>query len=337
MLHRSGVSRADVLVAMLVVAVSAGLVLVGVSRVREAADVSSCQNNLRHLGVAAHNYVDNFGRLPPLVDQGDWAPTGRGLPSVFAHLIPYIEATSLVFRAERPPDHYHAHSSVEFTYLHKGERITQAGGMANQVLRLFLDPADTTASRLRDVPMALPDGTTGYYAAGSYAANGQVPWCADFDPHMFPGGTTNTILFGERPQLCRTAVGEDVHNLWGLGAYGPDMPTFATLTPDEPPGLRDTGQAAPAGPLPDARAPDRDGLIRVRIGRQGAGPAPPNFPTPVQVVQRGRPCDPRLPGTPHRQGMQAVMADGSARVFGPDISPWVFWAACEPAKPLAGP
>jgi prepilin-type processing-associated H-X9-DG protein len=48
-------------------------------------------------------------------------------------------------------------------------------------------------------------------------------------------------------------------------------------------------------------------------------------------------CLPRLPGTPHRGGMQAVMADGSARVFGPGTSPWMFWVACEPAKPPAGP
>jgi hypothetical protein len=35
--------------------------------------------------------------------------------------------------------------------------------------------------------------------------------------------------------------------------------------------------------------------------------------------------------------MQAVMVDGSLRVFGPDTSPWVFWAACEPAKPSTRP
>jgi hypothetical protein len=144
------------------------------------------------------------------------------------------------------------------------------------------------------------------------------------------------ILFGERPQVCRTAAGDEVYNLWGLGVYGPHMPAFAALTPPDPPGLCDTGQAAPARPLPDESDPDRDTLIRVRIGRQGAEPAPPGFSTPMQVVRRGRPCDPGLPGTPHRLGMQAVMADGSLRVFGPDTSPWVFWTACEPGMPPAG-
>ena len=337
MLHRPGVSRADVLVTLLMIVVASGLVLAGVSRVREAAAATSCQNNLKQLGLATHDYAGTYGRLPPLVDQGDGAPTGRGLPSVFANLMPFIEATPLVFRPERSPDYYHAHSSVMFTYPHKGEPYTQAGGMANHVIRLFLDPPDGTASQLRDVPMTLPDGTTGYYATGSYAANGLLPWRTGVFPRAFPGGTANTILFGERPQVCRTVVGEEVYNLWGLGVYGPHMPAFAALTPADPPGLWDTGQAAPAEPLPDERAADRDALIRVRVGRQDAEPAPPDFATPVQVVRGGRPCDPRLPATPHRRGMQTVMADGSLREFGPGTSPWVFWAACAPARPPAGP
>jgi hypothetical protein len=253
MLHRPGASRADVLVVMLIVVLAAGLFLAGVSRVREAAAAISCQNNLKQLGLATHNYIDAFGRLPPLVDQGDGAPTGHGLLSVFANLMPYIEATPLVFRPERSPDYYHAHSSVVFTYPHKGQLFTQVGGMANNVMPLFLDPSDATASQLRDVPMTLPDGTTGYYATGSYAANGLVPWRTGIVPWAFPGGTANTILFGERPQVCRTAAGDEVYNLWGLGVYSPHMPAFATLTPADPPGLWDTGQAAPARPLPDPK------------------------------------------------------------------------------------
>jgi hypothetical protein len=338
MLHRPGVSRADVLVTMLIIVVASGLFLAWASRLREADAATTCQNNLKRLGLAPHDYAANVaGRLPPLVDQGYGAPTGRGLPSVFANLVPFIEATNLTFRPERSPDYYFAHSSVVFTYPHKGEPVTQHGGMANHVMRLFLDHADGTASQLRDVPMTLPDGTTGYYATGSYAANGLVPWRTGVLPGAFPGGTANTILFGERPQVCRTAAGGEVYNLWGLGVYSPHMPAFAALTPADPPGLRDTGQAAPAEPLPDESAAGRDALIRVRVGRRDAEPVSPDFATPVQVLRGGRSCDPRLPGTPHRRGMQAAMADGSVREFGLDVSPWVFWAACAPARPPAGP
>jgi hypothetical protein len=248
-----------------------------------------------------------------------------------------MRSTPVVFRPGRSSDYYHAHSSVAFTYEGKGETFTEVGGVANQVMPVFVDPADATATRLRDVPLTLPDGTTGYYATGSYAANGLAPWRIGAVPGAFPGGTANTSLFGERPQVCRTAAGEEVYNLWGLGVYSPHMPAFAALTPVDPAGLWSTGQAAPAEPLPAEDAADRDAQIRVRIGRQDAPSASPDFTTPVQVVRRGCACDARLPATPHRQGMQVVMVDGSLRRFGPDTSPWVFWAACTPARPPIAP
>jgi hypothetical protein len=333
MLPRHGLSRVDVLVAIVISGLAFGLILFAVSRIREAAAAIRCQNNLKQLGIAAQNYLDAYpGRLPPLVDQGKGAPTGHGLPSVFATLMPWIEATPVTFRKERSPVYYNAHSSVRLTYRGKDGPEMEDGGMANAYNLVFLDPADRTANRLRDVPMTLPDGSTGYYATGSYAANGLAPWYTGAESKPFPGGTAYTILFGERPQFCRTAGGEGVYNLWGLGIYSPHMPTFATLTPTDPPGLQDTGQVASVEPLPDEGAADRDALIRVRIGRRDAEPIPPDFSTPVQIVRAGQPCDPRLPGTPHRRGMQAAMADGSVRLFAPDTSLWVFWAACVPAE-----
>src|SRR5262249_15060035 len=152
----------------------------------------------------------------------------------------------------------------------------------------------------------------------------------------FPNGMDNTILFAERPQVCRTAAGDEVHNLWGVGFYSPQMPAFAALTPTEPRDLWSTGQIAPAERFPDEDAADRDALILVRGGRRDAARQPADFPTLVQIIRRGRPCDPRLPGTPHRTGMQACMADGSVRVFAPETSPWVFWSACLPGEAAGG-
>jgi prepilin-type processing-associated H-X9-DG protein len=309
-------------VVVLAVLVCVGLLVVlGVARVREAAAGMSCQNNLKQLGMALHNYHDANGSLPPLVDQGDRAATGTGLVSAHSTLIPYLESTPWFFRPkESLPAVYHAHSSVQ-SAIHgnkDGTRSTAYGGIVNQVLwRAFLDPSDQTADKLRDVPMTLPDGSTGYYATGSYAANGLLPWGGKI-PGGQLGGLANTIMFGERPQVCRTAAGDDVHNLWGVGFYSPQMPAFAALAPATLDGFT-TGQVAPVWPPSDGR---------VRIGRADASPQPPDFATPIQRIVPGRPCDPRLPGTPHRGGMQAGMADGSVRVFTLDTDPQVFWAAC---------
>jgi Protein of unknown function (DUF1559) len=333
MSRRLGLSRVEVVVTLLIILLGAGMLLAAIARVREAAARVKCQNNLKQVALAMGNYDDCFnGRLPPLVDQGAGAPTGRGLPSVFANLVPFIEAGPRYYDPDSsPPTDYHAPSSVTFTYhLKDGTPFTAEGGMANRVWSLFIDPADTTGERLRDVLMTLPDGTTGYYATGSYAANGLLPWGIDSLPRLSSSGLANTILFAERPQLCRTAAGEEVYNLWGLGFYSPHMPAFAVLTPNEPPGLWPTGQVAPIVPLPDEAAAERDAQILVRVGRRDSEPQRADFPTPVQIIRRGRPCDPRLPGAPHSAGMQAAMADGSVRVFAPDTSPWVFWAACMP-------
>lgn len=317
--RRTGRARVQVLLILGILLLLAGLILTGVVRVRQEASRMSCGNNLKQLGIAADYYPQVFGCLPPLVDQGDGSPTGRGLPSVFATLEPYLEARPVLYRAGQfPPEAYHAPSTTPFTYHNTdGTTGTYYGGMANESWKLFVCPSDITAEQLRDIPMTLPDGTTGYYATGSYAANGMLPW----NKKVKAVNSSNTILFAERPQVCRTVSGEVVYNLWGVGFYSPQMPAFATLTPTEPAGLWSTGQVAPVLPLTEEK---------VRIGRANAVPTRPDFTTPVQRIRSGSPCDPRLPGSLHPDGMNVVMADGSVRVFRYDMTPWVFWAACVP-------
>ena len=308
-----------------------GHVLAAVGNIRQEANRTSCANNFKQLAMGVHNYHDTLGRLPALVDQGDGSPTGRGLPSVFATLGPFLEAAPQLYQpGKSPPEAYHAPSTSPFTYSNKdGTTGTQYGGVANQVWRMFLCPADASADRLRDVPVTLPDGSTGHYATGSYVANGLLPWRTG----NLPLGSAGAILFAERPQVCRTAAGETVHNLWGVGFYSPHMPAFAALAPAHPPDLWPTGQVAPVVPLPPEASADRDAQMRVRVGVWSAAPQPPDFPTPVQRIVAGRPCDPRLPGSQHRGGLQVAMADGSVRMIAPDTSPWVFWSACVPSSP----
>lgn len=331
MIRRLAASRVEVLVIVLIVALVLGLGAAGLVRIRDAARLTNCSNNLRQFGLAVRAYHDSCDSLPPLVDQGNGAPTGQGLPSVFACLMPYLESDPWSYHTRRTPAEYHSHSSVEFTFQAKDQTFTERGGIANQHRRTFLCPAESPARRLRDVPMTLPDGTTGYYATGSYAANGLLPWGSGTIPGSFPRGIENTVLMGERPQVCRTAAGDEVYNLWGVGFYSPHMPAFAALTPGDPPGLPSTGQAAPVEPLPPG-----DGLPLIRIGRQDAVPEPLDFPRPFQRVRDDRACDPRLPGGLHSAGMQVLMADGGVRVFDWDTTPRVFWGVCVPGGQADG-
>lgn len=317
---RPGHTRANVVVLLLIATLVGGLIVTAVDKTREAAARAKCGNNLKQLAVGLHAYHDVNGRLPPLVDVGEGSPTGRGLPSACSSLCLYLEAYPWQFRGrDSPADAYHAHSSTTFRYGQKDREEPAGvlfGGDANRIFRVFLCPSDATGDQLRDVPMTLPDGSTGYYAAGSYAVNGLLPWNAG---KFLP---VETILFAERPQVCRTTVGETVYNLWGVGFYSPHLPAFAALAP----GPASTGQVAPVVPLPD-----HEDELRVRIGTTTADPRPVDFAAPFQRVVPGWACDPRLPGTPHRAGLQAAMADGSVRTFAVGTSPWVFWSACVPS------
>lgn len=296
--HRSARTRVQVLLILCVLLLLSGLILTGIVRLRQTAAQMQCQNNLKQLGIGLHAYTDANGRLPPLVDHGEGSRTGRGLSSVFALLTPFIEVTPWRGLSGDVPDRYHAPSSNVSNFIAKETHIRQEGGFANQVWRTFLCPSDTTADRLRDVPMTLPDGTTGHYATGSYVANGMLPW----NQKGF-ALSPSTILFAERPQVCRTADGDVIYNLWGVGFYSRHMPAFATRTPADPPGLWSTGHV-----LPDSS----------------------NIATPIQHHRPGRSSDPRLPGSMHPDGMCAVMGDGSVRVFRYDTPARVFWAACGP-------
>jgi prepilin-type N-terminal cleavage/methylation domain-containing protein/prepilin-type processing-associated H-X9-DG protein len=76
----------ELLVVIAIIAILIGLLLPAIQRVREAANRAECQNNLKQIGIALHNYHNDNSAFPC----GSKDPNIYG-PSPLVYILPYIE------------------------------------------------------------------------------------------------------------------------------------------------------------------------------------------------------------------------------------------------------
>jgi prepilin-type processing-associated H-X9-DG protein len=236
---------------MAVIGVLIALVLPAVQKVRAAANRISCANNLKQIGLAAHQYHDAYRRLPPAVQMWYVGRSNVRLddvsypfgPNWAVFLLPFIEQENL-------------YQSVHATsYMRTGDQSWRQLRGTN--VRTFLCPSDSgqetdfagTADgdgRGSDGTGPMPEG--GDWARGNYAANaGTGRWGTTVRggsdrveipagsgqyvvsrpvmginygasiPAGIPDGTSNTVMFNE----VRVGINQyDRRGIWAMGFPG---------------------------------------------------------------------------------------------------------------------
>ena len=303
MTRRPAFTLIELLVVIAIIAVLIGLLLPAVQKVREAAARAKCTNNLRQLGVAAHNYEGAFKTFPPGLAHPGF--DGR-FTSLFVELLPFVEQDPIY---------------KNWNFIIPSNNYTTATSPGATPLTVLVCPSAGVTQN----PVTFGNQTVGM---STYAGNGGVKTFPpdqatvnglfhETGPQSKPNpkqrpvgisgvkdGLSNTLLFGER----RMSDG-NLESFMTAPFTPPPDPPIQTLSAY-------CGWGSPIGPSAVASvALGASATINYGYPDYYRPPLPPSPPVPVPWADASVKWWLRVSayGSLHPGGANFALADGSVR------------------------
>jgi prepilin-type N-terminal cleavage/methylation domain-containing protein/prepilin-type processing-associated H-X9-DG protein len=182
---RGAFTLIELLVVIAIIAILIALLVPAVQKVRAAAAQTTCQNQMKQIGLALHNYHGVHKRFPPGRSKTNYT-SAYTYPGWMHHILDHLEQTAI-----------------------QGKEQATALSTRGDLIRNFLCPAD-----LRDLIPATVGGTTRGFT--SYLAVTGSDWndgVFQADSKGVPildiqDGASNTVMVGERPPNPNLVWGE---------------------------------------------------------------------------------------------------------------------------------
>lgn len=242
--RRRGFTLIELLVVIAIIAILIALLLPAVQQAREAARRTQCKNNLKQLGLALHNYHDNFQVFPPaLIASGRYCANPFRLNTTgFVMILPYMDQAPMYNQYN-----FSTVSSLSADITNCSPPPPAVGGVAvstaNQAvyqtkLAAHLCPSDPNSNaNYTSVP-----NTTNFYEANNIARSNYLFSTGDYTDYNasykslagntanigvfgndgaarigdITDGTSNTILVGESKHLKTSS---SYGPFWGAGTH----------------------------------------------------------------------------------------------------------------------
>ncbi len=341
--HTRGFTLVELLVVIAIIGVLVALLLPAVQSAREASRRTACTNNIRQLGLAAHNFADTMGKFPVGVQIANAPPNGdQNMLSAYRTpgfgpnwavlMLPYFEQGSL----------FEQNSAGINNYLNSNGNDQSWRRVASVPLKSFRCPSDPGHLN----PFTLNTGPlNANWARGNYGGNagpGWLNWTIGGKSHdggardaagnvkglaagvfganygsrvaelVSQDGSSNTILFNE----LRVGLNSvDRRGTWAMGLAGSSLTAASSigdcLVPNDNQEKSDDIEDCTA--LRQAAGVGNDGLGAKRMGCSFDN-APRNWPN-WQAQSRSL----------HPGGVQVCFGDGSTRMVTNNIAQSIWY------------